>query len=105
MSAKKYSSTKNQKEQDVKSKIIKRQAEEIKSLEKEVENLKAMCEEKDNVISSVSYLREELQSLIDETKSKMKDYDDGVAEVKKMKKIFDEELYRGRWNLVKLLIK
>lgn len=101
MGAKKYST----KEQDVKSKIIQKQADEIKFLEEEVANLKVMCEEKDKIINSISPLREELQSLIDEAKSKMSDYDAGVAEVKKMKKIFDEELYRGRWNLVKLLIK
>ena len=105
MSAKKYNSTKSQKKQDIKSKIIKRQADEIKSLEEEVANLKAACEEKDKIIDSVSPLREELQSLIDEAKSKMVDYDNGVEEVKRMKKIFDEELFNGKWSLVKLLIK
>lgn len=104
MSAKKYG-TKGKKEQDIKSKIIQKQVDEIKSLEEEVANLKAMCEEKDKVINSVSLLHNELQSLIDEAKSKMTEYDNGVAEIKKMKRIFDDELYNGKWNLVKLLIK
>lgn len=106
----------NSKKSDIKDRTIARQTKEIEFLKKEVSKLKAMCEEKDAIIkekeneaadftASVESLRCELRKNIDELKQKSKEYDENLAEIKNMKMIFNQELFKGKWSLVKFLIK
>lgn len=90
--------------QDFKSKIIQKQADEIDGLKHEVSRLKNLCDEKDEIINSVDSYRCELQSIVLDLRSKQDEYNKKIEEIKKMKKVFDEELYKGRWDFVKLFI-
>jgi DNA repair exonuclease SbcCD ATPase subunit len=86
-------------------KIISRQSEQIDCQNAQIAKLKLEIEEKDNIINSVA-------SLKDEFIQKNKDIDMGrkqlkelIDEVRKMKEIINQEVYRGRWWLVKFLIR
>ena len=86
-------------------KINARQSEQIESLKSEIEKLKLGCEEKDKVINSIEPLRSELKQNVDEIKGYKEEYKKLIAELKRMKTIMDKKLYKGRWWLVRFLIK
>ena len=79
-------------------KMITRQSEQI-------DELKNKIEEKDRMIKSVEPLRKELADNINEIKQKKNEYKKLIKELKDMKKIMNQEVYKNRWNLVRLLIK
>lgn len=86
-------------------KLNEKQLKEIESLKLEVEKLKAQCEEKDKIINSVDSLRVEMTQYKDAIKNKRKEYDELIDDLKKMRKVMNEEFFKGRWRLVKFLIK
>lgn len=85
--------------------IISRQSDKIESLKSEIENLKLKCEEKDNEIQSVSFLRSELIKNVEDVKKHKKEYEDLIKELRKMKDIMNNEVYNGKWSLVKFFIR
>lgn len=85
--------------------LISRQAEEIEILKNEIQELKLKCEEKDKLINSVEPMRRELKNNIDEIKKQKEEYKKIIKEVRKMKEIVNQEVYRGRWKIVRWLIK
>lgn len=87
------------------SRIIERQMDEIESLKKKVSTLEISCEEKDEIINSIDSLRIEMQEVIDDIKSKGEVYDRLIEELNDMKKVMNEEVFKNRWKLVRLLIK
>lgn len=86
-------------------KIVSRQLEQIKSLELEIEELEKRCKEKDDIINSVEPMRNELMQSVAEIKECKKEYKSLIEEVKKMKTIMNQDLYKGRWWLIRFLIK
>lgn len=86
-------------------KISSRQAEQIESLKSQVEKLKIECEEKDKIIKSVDSLRNELAEDVEEYKKLKNEYEGLVNELRKMKTIMNQTIFKGRWKLVKFLIK
>ena len=86
-------------------KMISRQSEEIESLKLQNEKLKLELQEKDEVINSVTHIREELAKNVAESKKYKEEYGRLIKELKDMKEIINQEVYRGRWNLVRFLIK
>lgn len=86
-------------------KISSRQAEQIESLKSQIEKLKIECEEKDKIIKSVDSLRNELAEDVEEYKKLKNEYEDLVNELRKMKTIMNQTVFKGRWKLVKFLIK
>ena len=90
---------------EFKNKIISRQSDMIESLKLENEKLKQEILEKDEMLNSVSYLREELNKNVEEARKYKKEYKQFIEELKMMKSIMNQEVYKGRWRLVKFLIK
>lgn len=86
-------------------KLISRQSEQIESLKSEIEKLKIECKEKDAIINSVDSLRSELEKDIAEIKENKKKYKELINELRTMKTILNQKVYRGRWALIKFLIK
>ena len=86
-------------------KLNTKQAEEIESLKTQIDALISLCEEKDKIIYSVDDLRKELTENIEEIKKEKKEYNSLVNELKLMKKVMNQEVFKGRWKLVKFLIK
>lgn len=90
---------------EIQSNLISRQSEQIDSLKLEVEKLKLECAEKDKVIASVDSLRNELTKEVNEIKKYKEQYIKLINELRKMKEIMNQTVYKGRWWLVRFLIK
>lgn len=90
---------------DFQKNLIARQSEQIESLKSQIDDLNIKLKEKDETINSVEYLREELKQNIEEIKKQKVEYKALIEEIKKMKEILNVEIYRGRWNIIKFLIK
>lgn len=86
-------------------KMIERQLDMIESLKAQVDKLKLECEEKDAEIKSINSLKAELTESADKIKGYEKEYKNLVEELRKMRKVINQTVYKGRWWLVKFLIK
>lgn len=100
MSEKKY-----EKRIEFQQKMISRQSKQIEELESQVRNLKLEIEEKNKIINSTSSLRDEMAKNVADIKGYKMKYKELIDEVRKMKDGINQEVYKGRWWLVKLLIK
>ncbi len=86
-------------------KMIARQSEQINSLKSQVENLKLELKEKDEIINSVTSLRNELTENVNAAKKYKEEYKNLIQELKKMKNTINKKVYKGRWWLIKFLLK
>lgn len=90
---------------DIRSRIIKKQTDEIESLKQTILNLEIDCEKKDELINLVDRMRSEMLDVVNEIKVKSREYDALINDLKQMKKAMNEDYFKGRWNLVRLLLK
>lgn len=86
-------------------KIISIQSEQIENLNVQIAKLKLEIEEKDIIINSISHLRDELIQKTKDIDEYKENYKKLIDELKKMKEILNQEIYKGKWWLVKFLIK
>lgn len=86
-------------------KMIARQSDTIESLKAQVEKLKLECQEKDEEIKSVKDLKNELTESVDKIKNYKKQYKSLIEDLRKMRKIINQTVYKGRWWFIKFLIK
>lgn len=86
-------------------KMISRQSEQIDRLKVKVEKLELIIEEKDRIIKSVDLLRKELTDNIKDIKQEKNKYKRLIEELKIMKNIINEDVYKKRWWLIKFLLK
>ena len=71
----------------------------------ENEKLNQKLKEKDEIIASIEPMRKEMIESIKEHQRMQNEYRDLVQELRQMKKIMNVTVYKGRWRLVKWLIK
>lgn len=90
---------------DFQQKVISKKSEEIEFLKSENEKLQLRLQEKDELINSVDSLRSELTRNINDAKKYKEEYKKIIDELKKMKEIMNQEVYKGRWKLIRLLMK
>lgn len=100
MNEKKY-----RKRLDFQQQAVSRQSKQIEDLKSQVEKLKLECQRKDEIINSVAPLKEELAKNVEDTKRYKEEYKKLIDELRKMKKIINQEVYRGRWKIIKFFIK
>ena len=93
------------KKSDIKSQIIDRQINEIEHLKQEVSKLEIDCEAKNNLINSINYLLNDFVSVIDELKNQQREYNKLIEELYKMKYVINQTVFKGRWKLIRLLLK
>ena len=86
-------------------KMISRQSKQIEELKSQVEKLKLECEKKDETIASVDFLKKEMIESVEKYKKLKNEFESLIDELKKMKEIMNAEVYRGRWKLIRFLIK
>lgn len=102
MNAKKQ---RNKKRDDMKNQVIQRKNDEIESLKKKISELQISCGEKDELINSIEYLRNDLQATIEDIKKKGEKYDELNADLMQMRKVFNQTVFKGRWRIIKWLMK
>ena len=99
------SENKYKKRLEFQNKMVARQSEQIDALKLKIENLELKLKEKDRVINSVEPLRKEMTENLKEQKKLKEQYKALIQELKKMKNIVNQEVYKNRWWLIKFLIK
>ena len=93
------------KKYELQSKAVSRLSKQIESLNSENKKLRLELEEKEQIINSTSSLRDELAQNVGQIKKHKEEYERLVKELRKMKEIVNQEVYKGKWRLVKFLIK
>lgn len=86
-------------------KMINRQSEQIEKLKGEIERLNNKLIEKDEIITSIDPMRKEMEKIINEQKKRKEEYKSLIDELKKMKEIVNQTVYKGRWWIIRHLIK
>lgn len=86
-------------------KLINRQSEQIEKLKNEIEKLTLECQKKDELIRTVEPMRKEMTDNIKEHKKLKEQYKSLIQELKMMKSIVNKKVYKGRWWLIRLLLK
>ena len=71
----------------------------------QIEKLKQELKEKDELINSIEPIRREMIENNKEHKRLKNKYQELINELKLMKKIMDVTVYKGKWRLIKWLIK
>ena len=90
---------------DFQQKMISRKSQENDELKLKIERLEQELKEKDEIINSVEPMRREMTDNIKEHKRLKNEYKKLVQELKQMKEIMNVTVYKGKWRLVKWLIK
>lgn len=93
------------KKPDIKNRTILNQIDKIDKLEKAVSELKISCEEKDKIIASINVLRDDLFIVINQLKKKSDEYDVLIADLMEMRKVMNQTVFKGRWKLIRWLLK
>ena len=90
---------------DSQQKIISRQSKQIEELKLKNEKLKLELQEKEKIINSVALLKDELSQNVADVRKYKEKYKELVDELRKMKEIVNKSVYKGRWKIIKFLIK
>lgn len=90
---------------DFQQKVISKKTEEIESLKLENEKLKQKIKEKDEIIASVEPMRKEMTDNTKEYHKLKEQYKTLVQELKQMKEIMNKTVFKGRWKLIKFLLR
>lgn len=96
---------KSKNKNDLKSRIIKRQVDEIESLKSRISKLEISCDEKDELINSVETMRQDFADVVDSLREKSDEYDRLVSELKLMRTAFNQEVFNGKWRIIKFLMR
>lgn len=105
MNEKKNKNNKYKKRLAFQQKMIARQSKEIERLKNDNEKLTLECQKKDELIRTVEPMRKEMTDNIKEHKKLKEQYKSLIQELKKMKSIINKDVYKGRWWLIRLLLK
>ena len=90
---------------DLKSRIISRQIDKINSLQKEISSLQIDNVKKTKLLNSINSLRDELFNTVNELKNKSNKYDELICELMQMINVMNQTVFKGRWKLIRLLLK
>lgn len=84
---------------------IRSQSDEIGRLKAQIDELNLSCAKKDELIASVDSLYKEINVALDEIQEERDRYRKLNEDLRNMRKIMNKEVFRGRWNLVRLLLR
>ena len=85
--------------------MIQKQADEIRDLKNKINTLQVESERKNELIHLVDTLTTDLQNEIEEIYNLKERYRVLINELNLMMKIFNTKIFKGRWKLIRLLMK
>ena len=97
--------SRNKKKSDFRNQIIVRQVDKIDALQKKISELEIDNAKKDEIINSINVLTDDLFDTVNELKNKSNKYDELVAELMQMKNVMNQTVFKGRWKLIRFLLK
>lgn len=97
--------SKNKKKSDFRNQIIVRQVDEIDALQKKVSDLEIDNAKKDEIINAINALRNDLFAIVNELNGKSEKFDELFDELMQMRKVINQTVFKGRWKLIRFLLK
>lgn len=101
----KINKQRNKRRDDLNKQIIKRKEFEIESLKEKISKLELDNNAKDELINSIDCLRDELKAITENLKKKSEEYDKLNSDLRQMKKVFNQEVFKGKWRIIRWLMR
>lgn len=94
-----------EKKYETQKKIVLRQLDEIEKLESSISELEIDSEKRTELIDSITDIRTELYEVIDDLSERREEYTRLIEDLKQMKMVMNQTVFKGKWRLVKLLLR
>lgn len=94
-----------EKKYETQKKIVLRQLDEIEKLESSISELEIDSEKRTELIDSITDIRTELYEVIDDLSEKREEYTRLIQDLRQMKMVMNQTVFKGKWRLIKLLLR
>lgn len=94
-----------EKKYETQKKIVLRQLDEIEKLKSSISKLEIDSEKRTELIDSITDIRTELYEVIDDLSERREEYTRLIEDLKQMKMVMNQTVFKGKWRLVKLLLR
>lgn len=86
-------------------KIVLRQLDEIEKLKSSISELEIDSEKRTELIDSITDIRTELYEVIDDLSERREEYTRLIQDLRQMKMVMNQTVFKGKWRLIKLLLR
>lgn len=86
-------------------KIVLRQLDEIEKLKSSIFELEIDSEKRTELIDSITDIRTELYEVIDDLSERREEYTRLIEDLRQMKMVMNQTVFKGKWRLIKLLLR
>lgn len=94
-----------EKKYETQKKIVLRQLDEIEKLKSSISELEIDSEKRTELIDSITDIRTELYEVINDLSERREEYTRLIEDLKQMKMVMNQTVFKGKWRLVKLLLR
>ena len=94
-----------EKKYETQKKIVLRQLDEIEKLKSSISELEIDSEKRTELIDSITDIRTELYEVIDDLNERRKEYTRLIEDLRQMKVVMNQTVFKGKWRLIKLLLR
>ena len=94
-----------EKKYETQKKIVLRQLDEIEKLESSISELEIDSEKRTELIDSITDIRTELYEVIDDLSERREEYTRLIQDLRQMKMVMNQTVFKGQWRLIKLLLR
>lgn len=94
-----------EKKYETQKKIVLRQLDEIEKLKSSISELEIDSEKRTELIDSITDIRTELYEVIDDLNERREEYTRLIEDLRQMKMVMNQTVFKGKWRLIKLLLR
>lgn len=94
-----------EKKYETQKKIVLRQLDEIEKLKSSISELEIDSEKRTELINSITDIRTELYEVIDDLSERREEYTRLIEDLRQMKMVMNQTVFKGKWRLIKLLLR
>lgn len=94
-----------EKKYETQKKIVLRQLDEIEKLKSSISELEIDSEKRTELIDSITDIRTELYEVIDDLSERREEYTRLIEDLRQMKMVMNQTVFKGKWKLIKLLLR
>lgn len=94
-----------EKKYETQKKIVLRQLDEIEKLKSSISELEIDSEKRTELIDSITDIRTELYEVIDDLSERREEYIRLIEDLRQMKMVMNQTVFKGKWRLIKLLLR
>ena len=94
-----------EKKYETQKKIVLRQLDEIEKLESSISELEIDSEKRTELIDSITDIRTELYEVIDDLSERREEYTRLIQDLRQMKMVMNQNVFKGKCRLIKLLLR